>query len=109
MKSKNKYHVFFDIFFWFLISVLPFFIWKFQIEVVATTETFFTWVNNNMAFDFIKNIFDNISSSIFNSSFPLSGYLSYLVAAEIFHVMFDVIVFVPRLAHKFINWGMDKC
>lgn len=109
MTKKHNLSHFFDILFWFLVSILPFLIWKFQIEAVATTDTFFTWVNNNMAFGFIKDIFDNVASSIFNSSFPLSGFLSYLVAAEIFHVLFDVVVFIPRLAHKFVNWGIDKC
>lgn len=108
MKSKLKFQIFFDLFFWFLVMILPFFVWKFQIEAVATTATFLDYVNMHFAFGFIQDIIDNISTVAFGGVFPISGYLSYLVAVEIFHVLFDIIVFIPRFAHKVINWGCEK-
>ena len=58
----------------------------------------------NLFFDTLQGVFG--SSGAFPLTFidtdPVLVYLSYCATIEIFHVMFDVIVFIPRLAHKWI-------
>lgn len=40
---------------------------------------------------------------IFSSGNALLQYLSYIVVIDILHIMVDVLVFIPRLAHKWIG------
>lgn len=92
---------------WMLIWVLPFFAWRFQIEAVATTLPFLEWVDQYYAWSFIKEIFDNVSTVAFGSTFALAGYISYLIEVEIIHVLFDIVVFIPRFTHKLMEKAVN--
>lgn len=35
--------------------------------------------------------------------YPLFGYMAYFVTVYIFHLMVDFLLFIPRLAHKWLN------
>ena len=59
--------------------------------------------------DFVRQTMLSIFGE--NGAFPLFDsynqsivyYLSYCVNIEIVHVLFDVLVFIPRLAHKWVG------
>ncbi len=71
----------------------------------------FEYISNNFAFEWIKNILDTVIETAFNTNFSITGYISYLVGVEIIHVMFDIIVFIPRFAHWVIEWAttLGRC
>ena len=108
-----------DKIFWFIISFFPLFSWLiylFSFSGYATSPlTFFVWVEQNFAFmgqisnSVIYSTFYQIFSitsvsSIFPSlSTSLMAFFTYLVTVELVHVLYDVIAFIPRLAHKWIS------
>ena len=102
-KSDSKAGALIDRLLWTFMWVLPIVIWFFTVEFIPETLPFFEWVDVTISWSFIADIFDAISSAAFGSSFILSGYISYLVQVEIVHVLFDVVVFIPRFAHKVID------
>lgn len=55
--------------------------------------------------NFLTAILEDIFSDYINFSIAnyFLGYFSYLVFIEILHILYDVIVFIPRLARKWIN------
>lgn len=106
-KKDMRLGIIIDRIVWMLIWVLPFFAWRFQIEAVATTLPFLEWIDANYAWSFIKEIIDNVSTVAFGSTFALAGYISYLVEVEIIHVLFDIIVFIPRFAHKLMEKAVN--
>lgn len=75
----------------------------------GSAPAIFTYINENFSFAFVRDIFNQIWQQAFGCELVLSGFLSYLVAVEIAHVLFDVVVFIPRFAHaiteKAINFA----
>lgn len=105
MKSlKNKIDTYLWAFMW-LLPFLAYFVAFFN--NASNAPLFLTYIDDYFAFDFIKDIFDDVFSAVFGNGLAIDGLLSYLVAVEIGHVMFDVVVFIPRMAHKFIDWGCN--
>lgn len=108
-----------DKIFWFIISFFPLFSWLIYLFSFSSyTEsplTFYVWLEQN--FGFMGQIQNSIIFSTFykifsitsvTSLFPvlstsLIAFFTYLVTVEIVHVLYDVIVFIPRLAHKWIS------
>jgi hypothetical protein len=108
-----------DKIFWFVISFFPLFSWLIYLfsftSYTASPLTFFAWLEQN--FGFLGNVSGSVIYStiyrIFSitsveSLFPalstsLMAFFTYLVTVEIVHVLYDVIVFIPRLAHKWIS------
>lgn len=98
-KMKNKI----DQLLWALIWLLPVLSYVVTFWRVGDAVPIFTYVNANFSFAFVRELLDAIWLKVFNSALPLSGYISYLVVVEVVHCMFDAVVFVPRLAHAFIE------
>lgn len=105
-----------DKIFWFFISFAPLVFYAlYLVSHFKQSEyfSFYVFLSNYLGLFFSSNnVFSSIFSSILGPSgiFPVfsaqSGWLvlfSYLATVEVVHTLFDVIVFIPRLAHKWIS------
>lgn len=108
-----------DKIFWFIISFFPLFSWLvylFSFSGYAVSPlTFFAWLEQNFGFMgqisqsvIYSTLYQIFSITSVESLFPalstsLMAFFAYLVTVEIVHVLYDVIVFIPRLAHKWIS------
>ena len=95
-----------DKLFWWIVALLPVFIYvlgHFRDSNVSMTD-FLALVPT---FPFIQETLDEVCTLAFGHTFQLNVYLAYLVGVEILHVLFDVIVFIPRFAHKLIDKSID--
>lgn len=95
-----------DKLFWWFVMLLPvfaFLLGHFRDSAVSMTA-FFELVP---AFPFIEDILNNVTELAFDSVFAINPYLSYCIGVEIMHVLFDIVVFIPRLAHKWIGNAID--
>jgi hypothetical protein len=117
--SNTRFSHKLDKIFWFIISLLPVFSWLFYlfgyVHFSANPSTsvvfFFNWLQSNfLIVDFSSNPFYSVLSQIFSAggAFPLldANILSLFVwflTVEVIHVCFDVMAFIPRLAHKWIS------
>lgn len=114
--SNTRFAYKLDKIFWFLISFLPLIIYIsaylfFQTSTPTSFSSFMTTVwgilpdQKNPVYYVLFNLFSQAGI------FPLVSevgvgffyFLSYLINVEILHVFFDVIVFIPRLAHKWVS------
>ncbi len=95
-----------DRLFWFLIILLPLVL--FYLCEEWSFDSFSAFMSENFSFSFIETILDSIIEMTFNSNFALTSYLSYVVGVELIHVFFDVIVFIPRLAHKWVGKAVQN-
>lgn len=108
MKQDQTWKRILDRFLWAAIWMLPFFSYWIIYYRSGNGIPIFEFVNTEFSFDFIKNIIDNIWDTAFNgSTLAVSGYLSYLVAVEIAHCLFDAIIFIPRFAQSLIHRFTD--
>lgn len=108
-----------DKIFWFVISFFPLFSWLIYLfsfsSYTAAPLTFYAWLEQNFAF--MGQISNSVIYSTFyrlfsitsvDSLFPalstsLMAFFTYLVTVEIVHIVYDVMLFIPRLAHKWIS------
>lgn len=91
-----------DAFFWFVVSMLPIILYIVNLYNGGSND-FFAFINDNFTFSFVKTVFDDVFDVAFSSVSPVTGLLSYFVSVEILHIMFDVLVFLPRFAKKMIG------
>lgn len=93
-----------DLLFWFLIWCLPlitFFVVNFRADTKINLEDHLT-TNYGYVTLFDETI-DTIEEEI-NINFGVLGqYTSYLVTVEIIHLFLDFLLFIPRLAHKWMG------
>lgn len=115
-QSESRFGRKLDKIFWFFISFAPLIFYAlYLISHFEQSEyfSFYVFLSNYLGLFFSSN---NTLSSIFSSIlgpsgiFPVfsaqSGWLvlfSYLATVEVVHALFDVVVFIPRLAHKWIS------
>lgn len=115
--TKNRFSYKLDKLFWFFIQIFP--LVCFAVYCIAGTrgsEVILPTFNSflvKMGFNYQQgNIFYSVLAQLFgaNGTFPLfvdSGgmilYLTYVLTMEVLHICFDVLVFIPRLAHKWIS------
>lgn len=108
-----------DKIFWFVISLFPLFSWLIYLFSFSSyTEsplTFYAWLEQNFSFmgqvsqsPIYSTLYQIFSITSVTSLFPilstsLMAFFTYLITVEIVHVIYDVIVFIPRLAHKWIS------
>lgn len=105
-----------DKFFWFFLGSFPLFgycLYLFSINGTVAEVSFASFLTNFMQVSvYGSNPIHQVFVSIFGPSglFPLfsasSGFMSffsYVASVEVIHVCFDVVVFIPRLAHKWIS------
>lgn len=123
MKKANNTRFAFklDKIFWFFISLAPLVFYAlYLVSHFKQSEyfSFYVFLSNYLGLFFSSNsVFSSMFSSIFGSSgiFPIfsaqSGWLvffSYLATVEIVHVLFDVMIFIPRLAHRWISKAVQN-
>lgn len=101
--TKNRTSYKFDKFFWTVVMLLPILVYLTVNKQNPEAPGFFVFLDSFSPFAFISDIFDSVTQTAFNTTFAVNKYLAYVVGVEIYHVMFDVVVFIPRLAHKWIS------
>jgi hypothetical protein len=117
--SNTRFSRKLDKIFWLIISLLPVLSWFIYlygyVHLVTNPSTsvvyFFNWLQSNFLIaNFDSNPFYSVLFQIFGPSgvFPLldANLLSLFVwflTVEVIHVCFDVMAFIPRLAHKWIS------
>lgn len=87
--------------FWFLIMLLPIFIYF--ITCLKGEFIAFELFINNYSFSFITDILNDIFSNTFVFNGVLIAYISYAFSVELIHLFYDFMVFIIRLAHKWIG------
>lgn len=108
-----------DKIFWFVVSFFPLFSWLIYLfsfsGYTASPLTFYAWLDQNFGFmgqiqnsAIFSTLYQIFSITSVDSLFPvlstsLMAFFTYLITIEIVHVVYDVIVFIPRLAHKWIS------
>ena len=100
-KTRTSYKI--DKIFWFIVSVLPILVYLTINKRNPEAPGFFVFLDSFSPFTFVSDIFDEVTQAAFKTTFAINKYLAYVAGVEVFHVMFDVVVFIPRLAHKWIS------
>lgn len=115
---KRNFAYFVDTTFWFLLSILPLIVfvimlWHNGLNGITMTTAFnacgLDIITNNFIFDGLVSLFgvDGVFP-LFNSP-DLLIYLTYLIGITIAHLAVDVLLFIPRFAHKCMDtFGGDK-
>ena len=98
-KLKQKIDYFLWAFMWML-PFLAFFVSWFRIGAAPQILTF---IDEQFAFKWVQDLINNAWSLAFGENLPIAGFLSYLIGVEVAHCLFDVVVFIPRMAHTFID------
>ena len=114
--SNTRFCYKLDKMFWLFISLAPLIFYAlYLVAHFKQSEyfSFYVFLSNYLGLFFSSNnVFSSVFSSILGPSgiFPVfsnqSGWLvlfSYLATVEVIHALFDVVVFIPRLAHKWIS------
>ena len=101
-RGKTRFAWKCDKFFWTVMLLLPILAYFFGNFHAAESANFLEYVNT-WKFSFIADIIDSVLSTVNFGTFPLVGYLSYCVGVEILHCFYDFLVFIPRLAHKWVG------
>lgn len=117
--SNTRFSYKLDKIFWFIISFFPLFSWLiylFSFSGYATSPlTFYAWLDQCFGFmgqiqksAIYSTFFQLFSITSVDSLFPalstsLMAFFTYLVTVEIVHIVYDVMLFIPRLAHKWIS------
>ena len=114
--TKNRFSYKLDKLFWFIVAFAPLFCYLLYVPAKSTSGepisvALFLLDNFLSGVEFSANPVWSAFYQIFskNGVFPLFGsegalYLFFwFVSVELIHLFFDVIVFIPRLAHKWIS------
>lgn len=117
--SNTRFSYKLDKIFWFIISLLPVLSWLSYLYGYVRLNTnpsagvfyFYNWLQSNfLIVNFDSNPFYSVLSQIFGpgGAFPLLDanvlcLFVWFLTVEVIHICFDVIVFIPRLAHKWIS------
>lgn len=118
--TKNKFAYIFDKIFWYAVALLPIvflaiFAFKGQFADFPTMLTQF--VGQFPSGDLVSGVFVDIwkiisgmSEFALGANFPsvLIYLCSYLVYAELFHLLVDFLLFIPNLCHKFMDFLTKK-
>lgn len=117
--TRNRFCYKLDKIFWWIIALLPIFCYILYVgfgdaknstgSLYSLSEFFITFILDGKGF--ANNVIWTTLYKIFDSSgvFPVFTWESplyifnWFIWVELFHLFFDVIVFIPRLAHKWIS------
>lgn len=105
MKLKEKI----DHLLWAFVWMLPLFAFFVSWYRIGSAPQLLTFIDEQFAFPFVRDIINNVWNTAFGSALPLAGFLSYLVGVEIAHCLFDVVVFIPRFAHSLVERSESLC
>ena len=103
----NKLKTKIDLFLWAFIWMLPFFAFFVSWYRIGSAPQLFAYVDEQFAFPFIRDVLNDVWNTAFGSDLAMAGYISYLVCVEVVHCLFDAVVFIPRIAHSFIDRFTD--
>ena len=120
--SNTRFSYKLDKLFWFFVQIFPLLCFavfciagsRGENVVLPTFNSFLLKLGFNYQ---AGNVFYTVLARLFGAGgvFPLfadSGgivlYLTYVLTMEVLHVCFDVIVFIPRLAHKWISKAVQN-
>ena len=103
MKQKNL-----DRLLWAIIWIVPFVGYIVTFWRTGEAIPVFQYIDSHFTFTFIKNIVDNVWQQAFTCDLVLAGYMSYLIAVEIAHCLFDAVVFIPRFAQRIVERSEEK-
>lgn len=105
---------------WWLLSILPliaYICWlscyDFSSHDPADFATFFTdWFGivvseSNVVFTTLRSILSGDILPFLTAEGGMLFFIAWLVELEIIHVLFDVLVFIPRFAHKLTGKAID--
>lgn len=123
-KTTSRFTFKLDKIFWFIISFFPLFSWLLYLfsfsSYTGNPVTFYAWLDQHFGFmgnvgksAIYSTLYQIFSITSVDSLFPalstsLLAFFTYLVTVEIVHVVYDVIVFIPRLAHKWISKAVQN-
>lgn len=102
MTKKKRIQVTLDSWLWFIIALLPFAVFA-VLNFKNSSANFFQFIDGFQPFPFVKDILDSVTQTAFGGTFALNGFCAYMVSVELIHLLFDFIVFIPRLCHKFME------
>ena len=110
MREKTQKNLF-DNVMWYLLYLLPITLWlvvSFRTGQLVTLSTAMSSMgleilSTNQIFSSLSSIFsiDGILPLFTNSDIIL--YMSYFISVFLIHLFVDFILFIPRLAHKWLN------
>lgn len=105
-----------DTWFWYLLYLFPVVAYLFYFFADGyTTTTFVTFMTNNLGFVFDStNVVFTTVQSLFGSdgvlplwsadSTAITIMVTWFVTVFLVHLAVDFILFIPRLAHKYLNY-----
>lgn len=115
-KETDKFGKQIDHVFWFLVTIFPLLLYALYVfrngngsdyltfSEFLSIKTGLSWLAANPVYNVFEKIFGN------NGFFPMfsenSGYLilfGYVASVEVLHVLFDVVVFIPRFCHTLVG------
>lgn len=104
-----------DLIFWFIMALLPLIFYLCEMKYLGLSMSFKDFmVRTNDCFmpGNLTSKLNTILSKVGfagNGMFVFNYYMQYLILIEVSHCFFDILVFVPRLAHSFIERGENFC
>lgn len=123
--TKNRFGYKLDKLFWFFIQMLPLLSWFiYCFSVTRSSENSF-WAfdrflievfgignfDGNVIYQGLSKIFQYSVSTVPELSFlskSLTALFSWFLMIEVLHLCFDILAFIPRLAHKWISKAVQN-
>ena len=98
-----------DHFLWAFIWMLPVFAFFVSWYRIGSAPEILTFIDEQFAFPWVRDLINDVWQTAFGAELQLAGFLSYLIAVEVAHCLFDAVVFIPRFAHSLIEKGEKVC
>ena len=98
-----------DHFLWAFIWMLPVFAFFVSWYRIGSAPEILTFIDEQFAFPWVRDLINDVWQTAFGAELQLAGFLSYLIAVEVAHCLFDAVVFIPRFAHSLIEKGEKLC
>ena len=98
-----------DHFLWAFIWMLPVFAFFVSWYRIGSAPELLTFIDQQFSFPWVRDLINDVWQTAFGAELQLAGFLSYLIAVEVAHCLFDAVVFIPRLAHGLIEKGEKIC
>jgi hypothetical protein len=89
-----------------MLPVFAFFVSWYRI---GSAPEILTFIDEQFAFPWVRDLINDVWQTAFGAELQLAGFLSYLIAVEVAHCLFDAVVFIPRFAHSLIEKGEKIC
>lgn len=112
--KKNTFHYIVEAG-WLFLALLPLFVYLATARASGTPDTFISLMSEKLNFITTDNIIYTTIKSIFGTGgiMPvlqdgMTMYLTYFCIVEIVHLLVDVLVFIPRLAHGWLDAFVKK-